>query len=311
MTEDLEAKLQEFEEWLVEERYANKTILNTRQSLRYASQSCNLDDQDSIKRFVNETERKKGNQTANEYIKSFNRYFKFKGWKQLKYFKEYSSFVIKVCTHEERDRLLRAASETGARERAIFYVLFGTGVRLQELTDLKVSDIDFQKGMIKVKGKGQKRRQTNLPNEAAGALREYLSSRVIPKEEFARAYVFITRHGRMNYDYMRSRIERVALKAGVKFHAHMARHTYATELLKQGVDVYYVSRLLGHEKLTSTQIYLHPKQEDAINRTRRVRFFEVQDGLEMTLRPEREVYVPPPMDLIDDLNLLGFGEAME
>ena len=115
----------------------------------------------------------------------------------------------------------------------------------------------------------------------------------------------------MTYDYMRSRIERVALKAGVKFHAHMARHTYATELLKQGVDVYYVSRLLGHEKLTSTQIYLHPKQEDAINRTRRVRFFDIQDGLEMALRPEREVYVPPPMDLIDDLNLLGFGEAME
>ncbi len=311
MTEDLEAKLQKFEEWLVEERYANKTILNTKQSLRYASQFCDLDNQDSIKRFVNETERKKGNQTANEYIKSFNRYFKFRSWKQLKYFKEYSSFVIKVCTHEERDRLLKAASETGARERAIFYVLFGTGVRLQELTDLKVSDIDFQKGMIKVKGKGQKRRQTNLPDEAAGALREYLSSRAIPKEEFARAYVFITRHGRMNYDYMRSRIERVALKAGVKFHAHMARHTYATELLKQGVDVYYVSRLLGHEKLTSTQIYLHPKQEDAINRTRRVRFFDIQDGLEMALRPEREVYVPPPMDLIDDLNLLGFVEAME
>ena len=195
MTEDLETKLEEFEEWLIEERYANKTILNTKQSLRYATHFCDLDDQDSIKRFINETERRKGNQTANEYIKSFNRYFKFRSWKLLKYFKEYSSFVIKVCTHEERDRLLRAASETGARERAIFYVLFGTGVRLQELTDLKVSDIDFQKGMIKVKGKGQKRRQTNLPDEAAGALREYLSSRVIPKEEFARAYVFITRHG--------------------------------------------------------------------------------------------------------------------
>ena len=70
MTEDLETKLQKFEEWLVEERYANKTILNTKQSLKYASRSCNLDDQDSIKRFVNETERRKGNQTANEYIKS-------------------------------------------------------------------------------------------------------------------------------------------------------------------------------------------------------------------------------------------------
>ena len=72
MTEELEAKLEEFEDWLVEERYANKTILNTKQSLKYASQFCDLDNQDSIKRFINETERKKGNQTANEYIKSFN-----------------------------------------------------------------------------------------------------------------------------------------------------------------------------------------------------------------------------------------------
>lgn len=296
MNDELEAKLSKFEEWMTEERFANKTILNTRQSLRYASGFCNLNDQDSIRKFINETERKKGNQTANEYIKSFNRYFKFRGWKLLKYFKEYSSFVIKVCTHEERDRLLRSASETGAREKAVFYVLFGTGVRLQELTDLKVSDIDFQKGMIKVKGKGQKKRQTNLPDEAAGALREYLSGRNVPKEEFARAYVFTTRNGRMNYDYMRSRIERVALKAGVRFHAHMARHTYATELLKQGVDVYYVSRLLGHEKLTSTQIYLHPKQEDAINRARRVRFFEMQNGFEVTLRPERDLNPCPELD---------------
>ncbi len=53
----------------------------------------------------------------------------------------------------------------------------------------------------------------------------------------------------------------------------MARHTYATELLKKGISVYYVARLLGHENLSSTQVYLHPTQEDAINEVRNLEFF--------------------------------------
>ncbi len=100
----------------------------------------------------------------------------------------------------------------------------------------------------------------------------------------------------MTYDYMRKRIELVALRAGVKFHAHMARHTYATELLKQGVDIFYVSRPLGHEKLNSTQIYAHPSQEDAINEAKKVKFFLVQNGTEVALRPERDLNPCPELD---------------
>ncbi|MCL5680957.1 MAG: site-specific integrase [Candidatus Thermoplasmatota archaeon] len=61
--------------------------------------------------------------------------------------------------------------------------------------------------------------------------------------------------------------------AGVKFHPHMARHTYATKLLRQDVSVSYVARMLGHEDLSSTQIYLHPSQEEAIEEVRKVAFF--------------------------------------
>ena len=62
--------------------------------------------------------------------------------------------------------------------------------------------------------------------------------------------------------------------AGIKFHPHMARHTYATELLKAGVSVMFVSQLLGHENLATTALYLHPSQEDAINQVKNIKFFE-------------------------------------
>ncbi|MHB1440015.1 MAG: tyrosine-type recombinase/integrase [Cuniculiplasma sp.] len=64
----------------------------------------------------------------------------------------------------------------------------------------------------------------------------------------------------------------------MKFHPHMARHTYATELLKKGIGVYYVSRLLGHEDLGSTQVYLHPSQQDAIESVKGVSLFEKDRG---------------------------------
>ena len=77
----------------------------------------------------------------------------------------------------------------------------------------------------------------------------------------------------MSYDYFRKLCQDVAFAAGVKFHPRMARHTYATDLLKAGVSVVYVSQLLGHEDLESTSIYLHPSQYDAIQVARSVDLF--------------------------------------
>ncbi|HII83141.1 MAG TPA: site-specific integrase, partial [Ferroplasma sp.] len=76
--------------------------------------------------------------------------------------------------------------------------------------------------------------------------------------------------------------------AGVKFHPHMARHTYATELLKAGVDIYYVARLLGHEDLSSTEIYLHPTQDDAINALRKLKEQTVQNSVGLNSVDSRE-----------------------
>ena len=277
----------DFEDWMIEEmRFSQKTVRNTLRMLKHMAESCDVEDRDSVNGFIRNVWSTKGNATANGYIKIANRYLRFRSRKQLKYFKEYDSFVVKICQPEEKHRLLEVSSKVGKREKAMFFTLFGTGMRLQEACDLRQSDILGER--VRVRGKGQKVREIYLPYEARIAIEDYLSSRddlSVPAQE--RDYVFLSRNGRMTYEYFRRRCELVSMKAAVRFHPHMARHTYATELLKQGVSVYYVSRLLGHEDLSSTQIYLHPSQNDAIEEAKKVKFFLVRNPgeVELMLRP--------------------------
>ena len=80
----------------------------------------------------------------------------------------------------------------------------------------------------------------------------------------------------MSYEYIRQRMARVAARAGVRFHNHMARHTYATELLRQGVSIYAVSKILSHQDLETTSIYAHLDQGEVIDEIRgkvKKRFF--------------------------------------
>ncbi len=267
MNEDLESKLEEFEDWLIDEmRFSQSTVNSTIRKMRFVSDKCDLS-RDGIQEFIRRTWHSRGNKTANGYIQVLNRWLKFQRMKPMAYFKEYDSFTIKFCTPDQERKLLRVAKGVGAREEAMFYLLFGTGARLQEACDLRLSKIGEE--TITVKGKGQKDRTIYLPLEAREAIDRYMKERHLTDKE----YLFTTEKGKMSYDYFRKRCEIVSLKAGIKFHPHMARHTYATRLLRQGVSVSYVARMLGHEDLSSTQIYLHPSQEDAIEEVRKVNFF--------------------------------------
>ncbi len=251
----------------------------TLRKLEYVANNAGLSE-DAIKSFVRSVwQNKGGNKTANEYIKVINRWLKFRGLRQMKYFREYGTeFRIRICSPDEKRRLLDAASRSGPREKAMFYLLFGTGIRLGEACSLKVQDI--HEDTITVTGKGRKTREVYLPPEAREALLDYIEkARAQPSDRGGDLnYVFTTKAGgrRMSYDYFRKICSDVARAAGVKFHPHMARHTYATELIRAGISVVYVSQLLGHEDLESTSIYLHPSQYDAIEQARSVDLFRVQ-----------------------------------
>ena len=260
----------EFEKWMIDkQRFSPGTVQATLRKMEYVLEhTFGRDDPESMQALIREIWEKKGNKTANGYIKIINRWLRFKGIDELKYFKEYGAdFTVQVSNSDEEKRLMDVARRKGPREYCMFSLLFGTGVRLGEAVTLRILDIAIE--TVTVRGKGQKTRQIYLPKATRDAILEYLKVRTIPLNKEDAAYLFTTKAGkRMSRDYFRKICQDVAFAAGVKFHPHMARHTYATGLLKRGVSVLYVSKLLGHEDLESTAIYLHPSQEDAIRAAR-------------------------------------------
>ncbi len=269
-----EIDLEDFKTFLIDElRFSPGTVNQTIRKMEYVLERVPSDSLPGFQAFIRSIwEKGNSNNKANGYIKIINRYLRFRRLPPLKYYKEYESFTIKICTHEEKEKLLYAADKTGPREAAMIYLLFGTGVRLSEAVNLKIPDIFPDR--IFVIGKGQKKREIFLPPEVFMRFQKYREIRTQAKKREENDYLFTTKAGnKMTYDFFRKICTNVARSAGVKFNPHMARHSYATELLKKGVSVYYVARLLGHEDLGSTQVYLHPSQQDAIESVRYINLF--------------------------------------
>ncbi len=143
----------------------------------------------------------------------------------------------------------------GLRDRAILELLYNTGLRLAEISSLKRGDIDFQAGEIKVLGKGNKERIVPIGDNAAKILTGYLDSKN-SKDDF----IFSNKYGEK---LGRRGIARVVKKYGAKvieekkFSPHVLRHSFATHLLDEGANLLAVKEMLGHEKLSTTQIYTH------------------------------------------------------
>jgi integrase/recombinase XerC len=142
-----------------------------------------------------------------------------------------------------------------ARDRAIFELLYGCGVRVSELAGLNLQDIDRSEGWIRVRGKGKKERQVPLPGPARRALEQYLGERPVVREEQT---VFLNHRGKRLTDRGISLIVKLyaTLLAGdPAIHPHSFRHAYATHLLADGADLRAIQELLGHARLSTTQKY--------------------------------------------------------
>jgi integrase/recombinase XerC len=142
-----------------------------------------------------------------------------------------------------------------ARDRAIFEVLYGCGLRVSELSGMNLEDIDRSEGWLRVRGKGRKERQVPLPRQAAESVERYLGERPIVRDEHA---VFLNHRG--------SRLTQRGISLIVKLystyltgdpsvHPHSFRHAYATHLLSAGADLRAIQELLGHSRLSTTQKY--------------------------------------------------------
>jgi len=152
-------------------------------------------------------------------------------------------------------------TEFGQRNKTIIEVLYGTGIRVSELTDLKLSNIFFIENLLKVSGKGNKERFVPLGKIASIEIKKYLNDRDKLKIDSKFSDIlFLNRYGRQ---LTRSMIFKVIndscknAKIHKKISPHTLRHSYATHLLKNGADLRTIQLILGHESITTTEIYTH------------------------------------------------------
>jgi integrase/recombinase XerC len=150
----------------------------------------------------------------------------------------------------------------GVRDRAMFEVLYGGGLRVSELVGLEVPDLDLEQGLVRVRGKGRRERLAPIGPIAVEWVRHALAVRApeVPTEPA----VFLNRYGRRlttrSVDRLfQEHVRAAGLEAEVS--PHSLRHSFATHLLDNGADLRSVQELLGHRRLTTTQIYTHVSQE--------------------------------------------------
>lgn len=168
--------------------------------------------------------------------------------------------------HEELAKLFQAcdiSTPLGQRDQAILELFYATGIRVSECQNLRLHQIDLSLGFINVIGKGRKERYIPFGQYAQEALQTYIKDgrrKLLEKTTNETDYVFLNARGnplttRGIYYILENIIKKTALT--VKMHPHKLRHTFATHLLNEGADLRTVQELLGHEHLSSTQIYTH------------------------------------------------------
>ena len=166
---------------------------------------------------------------------------------------------------EEIDQLIKTIDLTtpqGERNRAMLETLYGCGLRVSELTSLKISDLFFKEGFIKITGKGDKQRFVPIGDATIKYIEVYrkevrVHQKIAPK---AQDTLFLNRRGnQLTRAMIFTIIKQLAVKAGIDkvISPHTFRHSFATHLLENGADLRAIQQMLGHQSITTTEIYTH------------------------------------------------------
>lgn len=209
---------------------------------------------------------KLSNKSIARYISTLRSYFKY--LTKEKYIKENPMKLIsnpkierklpKYLNYRELEEILEIPDKStflGLRNALILELLYSTGVRVSELVNIKLSDIDLLNKKIIILGKGNKERIVLFGNKAYELIAEYLNKRNTDCE-----YLFVNNNKKVLTDRgVRYVIDSIVKKSALKFKIspHTLRHTFATHLLNNGADLKSVQDLLGHENISTTGIYTH------------------------------------------------------
>ncbi len=203
-------------------------------------------------------------------IRSFFAFTVQEGWREddcsnMIHIPKFGKKLPEVLNVEEIESMLNALDKSKPhhiRNRAMLELLYGSGLRVSELINIRMADLHFEEQYLRVLGKGQKERLVPLGEPSIRSLTYYFNhvrSQMKISEGFD-SYVFLNKHGKnISRISVFTFIKALARKAGIvkQVSPHTLRHSFATHLIEGGADLRAVQDMLGHESITTTEIYLH------------------------------------------------------
>lgn len=267
----------EFLNYIRNKNYSLNTIISYINDLYYFHEFVKMDfdkvKYDDVRDYLEYLNLKKEKSTSvSRKISSLKSFYKFLYKNEYMDKKDYPLVKVTYPKKEKKlpkflyyNDLLEIINESskdkdGVRDRLIIEMLYATGVRVSELVNIKLSDIDFNNKRIIVCGKGNKERIVYYGDYAEEVLNKYLKTHVRKNNN----YLFLNSKGEQITDGgIRYIIDNIMKKLSIKTHVtpHVLRHTFATDMLNNGCDIKVVQELLGHSSLKATEIYTHVTNE--------------------------------------------------
>lgn len=268
----------------VEKRYSSKTLENYSIDLNTFITFCeevkiyNYKDitYDNLRNYLEFLYNKNySNKTISRHISSLKSFFKY--LINNNYIKENHTELLSLPKSELRlpnylnnidlEDLINTPdkdTKAGKRDRLILEMFYSTGIRLSELVNIKISDIDFNNNMIKIKGKGNKDRYVFFGNNCSKYLKDYLENSRPFYIKSENEYLFVSQKGnKLSTSGVEYIVDKILKISDLKVHItpHVLRHTFATHMLNEGANLMTVKELLGHTSITTTGIYTHVSNE--------------------------------------------------
>lgn len=262
-----------------EKKYSENTISSYKRDLskvdKYIKKDFKTLSKNDIQAYIQYISKEENSSSVSRNISTLKSFYKF--LEINKYCKNNPVFTItnpkkrqklpKVLSEEEVNKLLDINLNTDYdyRNKAMLELMYSSGLRVSELINLNVNDIDLMNSTVRIFGKGSKERIVPLNDYASEALKNYiLYHRATLFKHGENNYLFLNNHGnKMTRQGFFKILKKIALENNIKtdFSPHTLRHSFATHLLKYGADLRSIQELLGHSDISTTQIYTHITSE--------------------------------------------------
>ncbi len=255
----------------LEDNYAIKTQSNYIRSIKFLEgHGVNIDNRDSFREWTRKQKAKTmKNRTINMYLKAYNCYLDFLGEPRIKPQRSSDSIRRDRATIEDYNALIAACTGyTGPRDRLMVEILFKSGLRYREMISLAISEVSREKIIVQA-GKNQKYREVPTFPSVYESYEKYMPFRTEILNNRNSQALFINKYGEpMTPDGGRNAIYSIAERAKISFSPHRARRFYARYLYDMGTQPELIQKLMGHEKLDTTLLYVQPDTVDAFSALR-------------------------------------------